>query len=473
MIREALTFDDVLLVPRKSRIFSRKDINTKTQLSKNISLNIPLVSANMDTVTEAKMARAMAEVGGIGIIHRFMSPEKEAEEVRKVKRAESVIIDDPVTVSPDYTLFDVRNVMAREGISGVLVIDDAGKLIGILTARDLLFEYDDKKPVKAVMTQKVITAFIGISLEKAKDILHKHRIEKLPLITKKGYLKGLITLKDILKRIHNPHAAKDKKGRLLVGAAVGVKEDMLSRADLAYRAGADVLVVDIAHGHNIRAINAVKKLRRVFGRKIDIIVGNIATRDAALDLAKAGVDGLKIGIGPGAACTTRIVTGVGMPQLTAIWDAARVLNRSNIPIIADGGVSTSGSFAKAIAAGASTVMVGGLLAGCKESPGEYMIENGTAYKFYRGMASYEASSDKIQIDGAIKDGFWRAPEGKSGKVPYRGDVQMVVSDLLSGLKSSMSYLGASTIPAFWKNAMFVRITEAGLKESYSHDISAI
>src|SRR3989338_5705943 len=422
-IREGLTFDDVLLLPRHSAVFSRKDVSTKALLSRHISLNIPLISANMDTVTESGMARTMARMGGIGIIHRFLSIEREVGEVRRVKRAENVIIEDPFTVLPDITLGEAKNFMRREGISGVLVVKmKAGRkqLVGILTRRDLLFETDDRQKVSSLMSKELVTARPDVTLEKAKHILHDYRIEKLPLTTKDGYLAGLITLKDIVERMQNPTSSKDKKGRLMVGAAVGVKEDTLLRTDLLLKAGADVIVIDVAHGHNSRAIETTKLLRKTFGSKIEIIAGNIATPEAARDLAKAGAGGLKVGIGPGAACTTRIVTGVGVPQLSAIMDVAKEAAKLGIPFIADGGIKNSGDFSKAMAAGANTVMIGNLLAGCKESPGEYILDRGVAYKYYRGMASYDASTEKTRIDGVggAGDGFFRSPEGAAGRVPY-------------------------------------------------------
>ncbi|MDA1334576.1 MAG: IMP dehydrogenase [bacterium] len=465
MIRDGLTFNDVLLVPKKSEVFSRKDIDTKAYLTRLVSIHVPIVSANMDSVTEFQMARAMAENGGIGIIHRFLSIEDQVEEVAKVKRAENTVIEDPYTVHPDYTLFDARRFMESKSISGAIVVDDKKKLVGIITSRDLLFEQDDRKLVKNVMTQKVITGEPRISLDKAIDLLHTHRIEKLPLVTKAGTLRGLITLKDVLKRIKYPHSSKDKKGRLMVGAAVGVKDDTLKRTDALLRAGVDIIVVDIAHGHNTRAITTTKQIKRKFGKKCQLIAGNVATPRAAEDLIKAGADGIKVGIGPGAACTTRIVTGVGVPQLTAIQDVISVTKKLKIPIIADGGIGNSGDFAKAIAAGAQTAMIGSLLAGCEESPGEYVMENGSAYKHYRGMASYEASSEKVRIDGGGKDGFWRAPEGRSGKVPYRGKTSGVLNDLMAGLRSSMSYLGAHNLSEFSKNAEFIKMSPSGMKES--------
>lgn len=477
-IREGLTFDDVLLLPRFSGVFSRKDVSTAAKLSRHITINIPLISANMDTVTESAMARAMARMGGIGIIHRFLSLERQVEEVRRVKRAENVIIEDPFTVSPDMTLGEAKSFMRREGTSGVLVVKMKGgkkQLVGILTRRDLLFETDDRQKVSSLMSSKLVTARPDVSLEKAKNILHDYRIEKLPLTTKDGSLFGLITLKDIVERMQNPTSSKDKKGRLMVGAAVGVKEDTVERTDALLKAGADVIVIDVAHGHNSRAIETTKLLRKTFGSKIEIIAGNIATPEATRDLVKAGADGLKVGIGPGAACTTRIVTGVGVPQLSAIIDVAKEARRLGIPFIADGGIKNSGDLAKALAAGADTAMIGNLLAGTKESPGEYILERGVAYKYYRGMASYEATAEKTRLDqaggmGGQGDGFFRSPEGASGRVPYRGEASMVVNDLVSGLRSSMSYLGARTLKEFEKNAEFVRMTDAGRTESGPHGV---
>lgn len=471
-IREGLTFDDVLLLPRRSAVYSRKDVSTRARLSRHLSLNIPLVAANMDTVTESAMARALARLGGIGIIHRFLSIERQSEEVRRVKRAENVVIEDPFAVTADMSIGRARELMKREGISGVLVTKETkGKkvLVGILTGRDLLFETDEKEKVGAVMTKDVITARPGISLDEAKKLLHKYRIEKLPLTKQGGELAGLITLKDILRQIENPLSAKDKKGRLLVGAAVGVKEDTLPRVAGLLEAGADVIVIDVAHGHNERAIETTRILRKTFGTKIEIIAGNIATPEAARDLAKAGADALKVGIGPGAACTTRVVTGVGVPQLTAIMDVVKEAKRLEVPIIADGGIRNSGDFAKALAAGADTAMIGNLLAGTKESPGEYIVDRGVAYKYYRGMASYDATSEKVRLDGG-GDGFFRAPEGASGRAPYRGDAAMVVSDLVGGLRSSMSYLGAKDLATFRKNAAFVKQTASGQRESSPHGV---
>ncbi len=475
-IRLGLTFDDVLLLPRKSAVFSRKDVTTKARLTKNITLDIPLISANMDTVTESGMARAMARMGGIGIIHRFLSLERQIEEVRKVKRAENVIIEDPFTVAPDITLGEAKMYMKREGISGVLVVKEIKakkQLVGILTRRDLLFETDDRKKVSSLMSTTIVTARPDVDLEKAKDLLHANRIEKLPLTNKDGTLVGLITLRDIIERMENPTSSKDKKGRLLVGAAVGVKDDTIARTDELLKAGADVIVIDVAHGHNTRTIEMTKRLRKTFGSKLELIAGNIATGEAARDLVKAGADALKVGIGPGAACTTRIVTGVGVPQLTAIMDVAREAKKLNIPFIADGGIKNSGDLSKALAAGADVAMIGNLLAGTKESPGDYVLDRGVAYKFYRGMASYDASSEKTRLDkkaGEATDGFFRSPEGASGRVPYRGEASMVITDLLGGLRSSMSYLGATNFKEFQKNAEFIQMTDSGRTESGPHGV---
>ncbi len=472
-MKEGITFSDVLLVPKKSRVFSRKDINTKTKLSRNIKLNTPLISANMDTVTESEMAREMAKLGGIGIIHRFLSIERQVEEVKKVKRSENIIIEEPFTTEAGKKIKDLAKELKQENISSALVVNiKKGKkyLIGIITARDLLFETDSEKEVSTLMTKNVITTNQKTSIKKAKEIFHKNKIEKLPIVKENGELLGLITLSDIIKKINNPNASKDKKGRLLVGAAVGVKEDFLERAKALKSAGADVIVIDIAHGHNSREIDTLKKLKKIFKNEIDIIAGNIATKEAALDLIKAGADGLKVGIGPGAACTTRIVTGVGVPQITAIEDVMKVAKKHNIPVIADGGIKNSGDFSKALAAGASSAMIGNLLAGCKESPGEYIIDRGMVYKYYRGMASFEAASDKKQIDKASSDGLLRVPEGASGKVYYKGDASMVITDLVSGLRSSMSYLGAKNLKEFSKNAEFIKITNAGMIESGPHGV---
>ncbi|OGF74555.1 IMP dehydrogenase [Candidatus Giovannonibacteria bacterium RIFCSPHIGHO2_02_FULL_46_20] len=467
LIRETFTFDDVLLVPRRSAVFSRKDVTVRAQFSRNITLTIPLVSANMDTVTEARMARFMAEAGGIGIIHRFLPIDQQAEEVRKVKRAENVVIEDPYVINPEQVIADAERIMRDRGVSGLPVVDEAKRVLGIVTRRDALFTQDKQTKIARAMTKRVITAPRRISQKAARDLLFAHRIEKLPLVDSKGRLCGLITLKDMLRQGASSTASKDRRGRFLVGAAVGVKAETKDRAKALVDAGADVLVVDIAHGHNTRAIETIKKLKRSFPG-IEIVGGNVATPDGALDLINSGADSVKVGVGPGAACITRIVTGVGVPQLSALLDIFVVAQKHKIPVIADGGIRNSGDFAKALAAGGSTAMIGSLLAGTDEAPGEYILEDGAGYKLYRGMASRDAALSAAFIHAERE--IYRAPEGKSGKVSYRGRAQLIVDDLLSGLRSSMSYLGAKNISEFQKNAEFVRISPAALRESHSHDM---
>jgi len=461
-MREGYTFDDVLLEPQRSGVFSRKDVNTRAKFSKNITLNTPIVSANMDTVTEHRMARFMAEGGGIGIIHRFLSIERQANEVRRVKRAENVVIEDPYTINAESDVSGAERVMSEKGVSGLPVLNSSGKVVGIITRRDILFTEEKNKKVSDAMTKKVITGNPKIVLSAAKKILFAHRIEKLPLVDRVGKLRGLITLKDILKQGNGKLASKDKKGRFLVGAALGVKSDTLERAKALLDAGADALVLDIAHGHNERALETVRLLKKKF-KGAEIIGGNVATSKGTIDLIKAGADAVKVGIGPGAACTTRIVTGVGVPQLTAILECAKAAAKYKVPIIADGGIRNSGDFSKAFAAGASAVMIGSLLAGTDESPGEYIFEEGVGYKLYRGMASREAAPN-------AGDDMYRAPEGKSGKVPYRGRAKNVLDDLIAGLRSSMSYLGAKNLREFQKNAKFIKITSAALRESHPHGV---
>ena len=480
-IRDTFTFDDMLLVPRKSGVFSRKDVDTHAQFSRNITLNIPIVSANMDTVTEARMARFMAEAGGIGIIHRFLPVDQQAEEVRKVKRAENVIIEDPYVIDPEEAVEDAERMMRERGISGLIVVDEKRRVVGIITRRDTLFTQDKHVSVARAMTKRVITAPWRISQKAARDILFVHRIEKLPLVDQKGKLQGLITLKDMLRQGVPSTASKDRRGRLLVGAAVGVKTETKDRSKALLDAGVDVLVVDIAHGHNTRALDTVRMLKRAFPG-VEIVGGNVATSQGALDLIKAGADSVKVGVGPGAACITRIVTGVGVPQLSALLGTSSIARKYKVPVIADGGIRNSGDLAKALAAGGSTAMVGSLLAGTDESPGEYVLEDGAGFKLYRGMASRDAAEEKSRLDGSPparltdgqagggEEGTYRAPEGKSGKVSYRGRAQLIVDDLLSGLRSSMSYLGAKNLDEFQKNAEFVRISPASLRESHSHDM---
>ena len=460
----AYTFDDVLLTPSKSDIYSRKDgsISLETFFSRRIKLRNPIVSANMDTVTESKMAQFMAESGGIGIIHRYLTIERQAEEVRKVKRAESTIIDDPYTISVNSSAQMAADLMEIKNVSGLIVLDVEKKIAGIITNRDLRSADTLDVPITEVMTEKVITAQRGISMQDAKKILRKNHIEKLPLLDSSGLLCGLITLRDILKQSRGVSAAKDSKGRLLVGAAVGVK-DTEKRARALIDAGVDVLVVDIAHGHNQRAIEAVASLKNKF-REIDIVGGNVATPGGVADMIHAGADAVKIGVGPGASCTTRIVAGVGVPQISAILECFEVSQLFKIPIIADGGINFSGDVGKALAAGASSVMIGSLFAGTDESPGKREFENGKTFKVYRGMASREASEDKARIDKE-EGSDDRTPEGKSGRVPYIGSAKVVLDDLLGGLLSSMSYLGAKNLTKFEENALFRLQTSAGIRES--------
>ncbi|OGY63060.1 MAG: IMP dehydrogenase [Candidatus Harrisonbacteria bacterium RIFCSPHIGHO2_01_FULL_44_13] len=459
---EGFTFDDVLIIPKYSDIPSRKLISLKTKFSRRIELNIPIVSANMDTVTESEMAIAMAVEGGIGIIHRFMPIERQMEEVRRVKRAENILIADPITIFKDATLGEALEVMRKNRITGILVCDAKNYLEGILTSRDVRFKKDLDLKVKNIMTARarLVTAKKGVSLKRAVQILDEHKIEKLPLVDKRGRLAGLITASDFKKISQHQNAAKDKNGRFLVGAAIGVK-DGAERAEKLVKAGADALIIDIAHGHHKSAIDLLKNLKRKF-KKTDIIAGNVATPQGVTDLIKAGADAVKVGIGPGAACSTRIVAGAGMPQLTAIMEAKKVAK--DIPIIADGGIKNSGDAAKAIAAGASTIMVGNLLAGTKESPGEYFIENGAAVKIYRGLASRDASLDRQSVD-KNSERQDREPEGISTKVVYKGEAKKIIGALIDGLQSGMSYAGARAIKEFWQKAEFVKITENGSKES--------
>lgn len=474
--REGLTFDDVLLVPKRSPIVSRSQTDLRTRLSRNISLNIPLISANMDTVTESQMAIAVAREGGIGIIHRFMTIEDQVDEVLKVKRSESVVIEQPYAVKPETTVAELYKLMAEYGVSGLLV-EDQGKLAGIITRRDITFEKNAKRKVSDLMTKEVITAKAGTTIEQAKEILHKHRIEKLPLVDAKGRIAGLITSKDILKMDQYPHSAKDKKGRLLVGAAVGVKGDYLERTEALLEAGADTIVVDIAHGHSENAINTVHMIKKAFP-DCDLIAGNVATGEGARDLIKAGVDAVKVGVGSGSICITRVVTGSGVPQLTAVIDAVKAAKEYGIPVISDGGIRTSGDLTKALAAGASSAMIGSMFGGTDESPGKTLVKNGKKYKMYRGMASYMASLGRKYreegpqvVDGDDLNDY--VPEGVEAMVPYKGSVVEILRQLVGGLRSGLSYCGARTIPEMQKNAEFVRITGAGFIESQPHDVDVM
>ncbi len=472
-IREGLTFDDVLLVPKRSPVVSRLQTDLSTKLSRNITLNIPIISANMDTVTESGMAVALAREGGIGIIHRFMTIEDQVDEILKVKRSESVMIEQPYTVKPDITVAEVKKAMAEYGVSGLLVEED-GKLVGIITRRDITFEKNNKRKVSELMTKEVITAKAGTTIDQAKEILHKQRIEKLPIVDDKQRIVGLITSKDILKMDQYPHASKDKKGRLLVGAAVGVKGDYLERAEALLEAGADVLVVDIAHGHSENAINTVRMIKKAFPN-CELIAGNIATGEGARDLIKAGVDAVKVGVGSGSICITRVVTGSGVPQLTAVLDSVKVARDYDVPVISDGGVRTSGDITKALAAGASSVMVGSLFGGTDESPGKTLVKNGKKYKMYRGMASFYASlGRKYREEGPevvdSDDLNDYVPEGVEAMVPYKGSVVEIVRQLAGGLRSGLSYCGAKTIAEMQENAEFIKMTSAGYIESQPHDV---
>ena len=468
IIQKALTFEDVLLIPNFSEILPQ-EVNTQTQLSRNITLNVPLVSAAMDTVTEYRTAIAMARLGGIGIIHKNMDIAAQVEQIKRVKKNESGVIVDPIYIRADSTLADAKAITDNYKISGVPVVDEYGKLIGILTNRDVRFEHDLNKLVGELMTKdSLVTAKVGTTLEEAKEIMHKNRIEKLPIVDESYTLKGLITNKDIQNRIEYPHSCKDNFGRLKVGGAIGVKQ--FDRAEALANAGADVLVLDCAHGHSINAIKTLEKIKSKLD--VDVIVGNVVTAQATQDLISAGADAIKVGIGPGSICTTRIVAGVGMPQISAIDMCAQVAKKYNVPIIADGGIKYSGDIAKALAVGASSVMIGSLLAGTEESPGDLIIYQGRQYKSYRGMGSMGAmargSADRYFQEGTAQDKL--VPEGVEGRVPYRGKVGDVVHQLIGGLKSSMGYLGSKDINELWEKASFVEITSAGLRESHVHDV---
>jgi IMP dehydrogenase len=467
--KEALTFDDVLLIPQHSKVLP-KDVQLETNLTRKIKLNIPIMSAGMDTVTESKMAIAIAREGGIGIIHKNMSIEAQGLEVDRVKRSDHAVIYDPFSLRKDNTLREAKSLAAKYRISGLPVVTDNGKLIGIITNRDMRFETDDTKKISEIMTKdNLITARVGISIHDAKKILQSKKIEKLPLVNEHFILKGLITIKDIEKAIRYPNSSKDDKGRLLAGAAVGITKDMLKRAKVLLDANVDVLVIDTAHGHSQGVIDAVKKVKKYFPQS-QIIAGNIATAEAAEDLIKAGVDAIKVGIGPGAICTTRIVAGIGIPQITAIYDCAKVARKYNTPIIGDGGIKYSGDIPKAIAAGASVCMMGSLFAGTEESPGEDILFNGRAFKTYRGMGSSSAmlagSSDRYFQDNTKK----LVAEGVEGRVPYRGKVGDVIYQLLGGLRAAMGYCGVRTIQELKEKGQFVKITSAGLVESHPHNI---
>ena len=474
-MREAFTFHDVLLVPKRSPIASRKHVDASGRFSRRIVLKVPIVSANMDTVTEARMAVALARAGGLGVIHRFLTIEEEAAQVAKVKRAESIVIDAPYAVGPDETVGRAKELMRERGVGGLLVVNADGKLLGLVTERDVQFRDKPGEPLRRVMTTRLVTAPPDVGPAKAREILRDRKIEKLPLVDKDGRLRGLITAKDLKSKTPHPDASLDGKGRLLVGAAVGVVGDHLERAAAVLESGADCLVVDVAHGHADHVIKTVENLRKKFP-KAEIVAGNVATYEGARDLAAAGADGVKVGVGPGSICSTRIVSGAGVPQLTAVMDCARVTREKGIPIIADGGLRDSGDLAKAFAAGASSVMLGSLLAGAEESPGWTVVRGGSRWKIYRGMASLGATLSRrnkerrgdedlnpIEVAEVV-------PEGVESMAPYKGPVAEVVHQLIGGVRSGMSYCGAGSLPELWKKAEFVRITPAAWAESRPHHL---
>ncbi len=471
-LRLGLTFDDVLLVPGRSSVASRADVDPRTRFTARINLTIPVVSANMDAVTESRMATAMARHGGIGIIHRFIPIGQQASEVRRVKRAESVVIDHPYTFAPDKTIRDALSFLREHGPAGLLVVDGDSRLLGLVTARDLLFEDDLDRPIREVMTarDRLVTAPPGTPIEEARRILHRHRIEKLPLVDDDGQLRGLITSRDIESRLTHPAATKDGKGRLQVGAAVGIRGDYLERAAALADEDVDALIVDVAHGHTDAVLAAVARLRETFPA-LSLVAGNVATAEGTRDLIERGVDAVKVGVGPGSTCTTRVVTGAGVPQLTAIIDCARAA-RDQVPIIADGGIRHPGDLVKALAAGASSVMLGNLLAGTAESPGALVVREGRQYKTYRGMASLWAAARRRGLDAPLEDDELGdiVAEGVEATVPYRGQVADVLGQLVGGLRSGLSYCGATTIPELWQKARFIRVTAAGARESLPHDI---
>jgi IMP dehydrogenase len=472
--KEGLTFDDVLLVPAESNVLPG-EVNTSTKLTAEVRLNIPILSAAMDTVTESRLAISLAREGGLGVIHRNLSIEDQAAEVDKVKRSESGMITDPITLSPEDSLHAALAAMAKYHISGIPVTE-SGRLVGILTNRDIRFEQNHDRPIRQMMTsERLITAPVGTTLEQASDTLHRYKVEKLPVVDEHNMLKGLITVKDIQKKVQFPLAAKDSQGRLRVGAAVGVEPDVLTRCEALIAEEVDVLVVDTSHGHSRMVIQTAGNLVKTFGDRVQIIVGNVATSEATEALIEAGVHAVKIGIGAGTICTTRVVAGAGIPQITAIFDCYQAASKRGIPIIADGGIQYSGDIAKAIAAGADTVMLGGLLAGVDESPGELIISQGERYKDYRGMGSIGAmkqrsySKDRY-FQGGIKDESQLIAEGIEGRVPYKGPLSNMVYQLVGGLRQAMGYTGAPTIEALKTTTRFMRITNAGLRESHPHDV---
>ncbi len=470
-MREGLTFDDVLVLPAKSHVIP-SETDPSTKLSRNIPLSIPILSSAMDTVTESKMAIALAQQGGIGIVHKNMSIEKQAEEVDKVKRHESGMIVDPITMQPTNKIYEAKEVMKKYKISGLPITDENNRLVGILTNRDLRFETRVNLSIDKVMTKDLITVPLGTSLEEAEKLFHKHKIEKILMIDEKNHLKGLITYKDILKRIQYPNASKDELGRLRVGAAIGVGNDTLDRTEALIASKCDVLVVDTAHGHSQRVMDTVRSIKKIFPNQ-ELIAGNIGTAEAAVDLIRLGIDAVKVGVGPGSICTTRVISGMGIPQITAIADVFTVTKKADIPLIADGGIKFSGDITKAIVAGASSAMLGNLLAGTDESPGETIIFQGRSYKMYRGMGSLEAmrkgSSDRYSQDSSIQEGK-AVPEGIEGRVPHKGSVADVIHMMVGGLKAGMGYAGCRTILELQEKARFIKVTTSGMREGHVHDV---
>lgn len=481
-----LTYDDVLLVPQKSRIVSRKLVSTKTNVSKHIDIAIPFVSSNVDTVTESSMAIAMAKLGGIGIIHRFMTLEREVSEVQKVKRSEGFVMGTPFTLFPDQTAAQARILMRQHNVSSAVIVDEKNKVLGLVSDRDLWFLDNESIPLSHLMTQanKLITAGVNVTLDEARKLFRKHKVEKLPLLHRDGTLGGLITSRTVLNEDRFPHATQDTKGRLRVGAAVGVVGDYLERASELVKAGVDVLVVDIAHIHSTHGLAAVKKLRRL-AHNTDIIAGNIATKEGARDLARLDVDAVKVGIGPGGICITRIVAGAGVPQLSAIIDVAAVAQKARVPVIADGGTNYQGDMTKALAAGASCVMIAGWIAGTDESPGTIILRRGQKYKVHRGAASFSAVASRITegVAGQARMELSQqelneeleeiVPEGVETFVPYKGAAKDVINQLVGAVCSGMSYCNAATIPELWRNVKFIRITQAGFRESREHNVEEI
>ncbi|MDW7978711.1 MAG: IMP dehydrogenase [Candidatus Caldarchaeum sp.] len=474
-----LTFDDVLLVPCRSGIRSRREVSTRTFFTKKIELEVPVVSAAMDTVTEAEMAVAMAREGGIGVIHRFNTVEQQAEQVKAVKRAENIAIDEPYTIGPDATVAEAEELMRLKNVSGLIVVNQSKKLLGILTRRDILFRPREARVAECMTpAERVVTARPDITLEEAREIFMRYKVEKLPLVDSENRLKGLVTSADIVKKLMYPHASRDGKGRLMVAAAIGVKEDAVDRAESLIAAGADALVIDVAHGHTEMMTQTLRKIRRSFGDDVEVVAGNVATAEGVEDLAAAGASAVKVGVGPGSVCTTRIVAGVGVPQLTAIMDCAEAAQAMDVPIVADGGIRSSADVVKALAAGASTVMIGRLLAGTDESPGAVVVRNGRKMKIYRGMASFYAMLAKNSRAGEediLEDAsdYSYMAEGVEAYVPYKGSASDVLRQLVAGLRSGLSYLGAHSIKEMQQNAAFIRMTEAGLKESHPHDVEPV